>query len=1066
MSTSLFKNLELLSKKSPLLGQRICEVPSTTIQTAGTEDGGVCFVKQQDGESYLPLTSSTPIADAQNAISQIEDRISNGISPIVVVGLNPGYVLDIIYKHVNEQYHQKFIPRRIYVIIDSLECLYGWLKLENRTSLLNNEYIEFYHSDEVSTIVDLCKEDEQRSHLFTPVSSLPESKVMGIIEPLASFFIERQEEEIKLHEENCKYYESQTDDELDLILSGSGNRKPRMLIPSHASSTVVQYSVRDTKVMFEKEGWEVNIIHMKTDLSKWRTAKHINDFKPDIYMLVNHLRTEENDFYPPEMMFITWVQDTVSYINNSENAQFWNEHVQSKSKRRDLIIGYVGQIKEYGYLENRLEECPMIVNEDIFKARKLTEEEKEKYECDICFASNRSKETSLIVKEDLVPKLVKYGFTEEILMQVHSHLWKWYRAEHTCTSYQELLIKITELPAVDELFKNLSEKNDHDFVAQRLFWELNDVIYRHAVLEWLDQLGNIKLNLYGRGWDIHPQFAKYAKGTLEHGIELNKAYNGATWCLHLNSMEGQHQRLNEVISSNCKSLVRYCKPQNNRPKKLLSAVAKILHSSPQALDLTPLEESYMRSFFFDLKLRVQVTREINALQNFQSSFTQIISAKKSIQAVHFFTNSLEFKDIVALDTSNKLATDIELDYLSDIIISKKSSTNTDIYYIKELANQTLLSLQEIDKSPQDHIGSHSLPIILRLYALQNLIKNKHFDLTIKYLMSFSQSDFKNEIDKTYFDWFFCQNLKTLQEQIPVSNLYRIYCLYMNEEQKEVTNNLIAWKLLEFCNYDESLLIFNKKTQSLNTLFCIILVLIEIGDKEQYNKLIEPFKEQSYESLKVDLQLFTSIWTVIGKKALALSTLEKYKEHPRYEESFIALQFYSKRLSINLNELENKISTLNSQNKTFWQMRLAEHILLNSNPTKHSLIISQFTEDSFICHLHILRYVKNLCFLNEIEKAKTIIQKQYKDNPNYQNGYSTIAYYQQSTSREVISLYEKDYSSQRQSYIWQVRYAQVLLQDGNFNKANEIFSLLKKKKNPVFIWQEEFNTLKQQLFNHA
>ncbi len=33
---------------------------------------------------------------------------------------------------------------------------------------------------------------------------------------------------------------------------------------------------------------------------------------------------------------------------------------------RDVIIGYVDQLKQYGYPEERLVPCPMIVNTDIF----------------------------------------------------------------------------------------------------------------------------------------------------------------------------------------------------------------------------------------------------------------------------------------------------------------------------------------------------------------------------------------------------------------------------------------------------------------------------------------------------------------------------------------------------------------------------------------------------------------------------------------------------------------------------------------------------------------------------
>ena len=548
MSSSLFKNLELISKRFPKLGEMICTVNPTRIQVAGTEDGGICYVKQQNA-SYLTLSSTTPVKDAQNAVNGMIDRIQNGCAPVVIVGLNPGYELDIVYKHFKENYYNHYIPRRIYVIIDSLECFYGWLKREDRSEILENEGIEFHWHENVKNIVALIEQEETRSHLVIPVSSLPEEKVMRIIKPLADLFLIRQSEEKAYHIENCAYYEEQSDAELNQILNGKANRKPRILIPSHASSTVVQYSVRDTKAMFEKEGWEVKIINMKTDLSRWRVSKEINTFKPDVYLIVNHLRTQELNFYPPDIMFITWIQDTVSFINNSKNAHIWNEHVESKEKCRDLIIGYVSQIREYGYLEERLEECPMIVNEDIFNPVDLTPEEKEKYECDVCFASNRSKETTLIVKEDLTPKLSKLGFTEALLMDIHDHLWTHYRSEETCTTYSELERKISELPVVNLLLTNLS-KDDHDFIIQRLFWELNDVIYRHIVLEWIADTKKIKLNLYGRDWERHPKFSKYAKGSLNHGQDLSFAYNNSNWCLHLNSMEGQHQRIWEIIEGN------------------------------------------------------------------------------------------------------------------------------------------------------------------------------------------------------------------------------------------------------------------------------------------------------------------------------------------------------------------------------------------------------------------------------------------------------------------------------------------------------------------------------------
>ena len=557
MNSTLAKNLETLSKRFPALAERLASTPLPQIQKAASQDGGYCYAHQNNEGKWQAITNPVdPIAKAQQAVQSIEDRIGNGFAPAVVIGLDPGYTLEIIYKHFKENYYDKYINRRIYVILDSTACLYGWLNSEDRTDMLNNESIELYWHTETKRIVRLCKRDEMRSHLFIPVSTLPEASSAAIMEPLAKLFVERQEEEKRLLEDNNKYYSKQTDKELDKIIQGKAGRKPRMLIPSHASSTVVQYSVRDTAAMFEKEGWEVRIMNMKTDLSCWRVNKNISDFKPDIYLLVNHLRTEDTAFYPKDMMFVTWVQDTVSYINNSENAKIWNKHVKSKKKRRDLIIGYVGQVKQYGYQEDRLTECPMIVNQDLFKARDITPEERAKYECDICFASNRSKETFLIVKEDLTPKLDKYGFNEDILMKIHDHLWEYYREEKTCVGYIQLEDKIIELPEVCSLIEKLINKDDHDFIIQRIYWELNDVIYRHIVLEWISEMKDTKLHLYGRGWENHPKFSKYARGILKHGEELSLAYQCAKYCLHLNSLEGEHQRLSEITDAKSNPLTR------------------------------------------------------------------------------------------------------------------------------------------------------------------------------------------------------------------------------------------------------------------------------------------------------------------------------------------------------------------------------------------------------------------------------------------------------------------------------------------------------------------------------
>lgn len=201
----------------------------------------------------------------------------------------------------------------------------------------------------------------------------------------------------------------------------------------------------------------------------------------------------------------------------------------------------------------------MIVNTDIFHPRELTEEQKQKYGCDVMFASNRGKPTEEIIEEDLLPFLAPYGFTRELLFEIHDKLWEEYRAEKTFTNYNDLLPFLMTNQDFAAAYSSLSN-DDQNNVLQRIFWKLNDTIYRYVVLEWLDDYAqshpDFKLHLHGNEWRRHPRFSKYDRGPLPHGEMLDSAYNSAKYCLHLNALESQHQRLNEILNSGSTPLTR------------------------------------------------------------------------------------------------------------------------------------------------------------------------------------------------------------------------------------------------------------------------------------------------------------------------------------------------------------------------------------------------------------------------------------------------------------------------------------------------------------------------------
>ncbi|OGV55838.1 MAG: hypothetical protein A2017_07495 [Lentisphaerae bacterium GWF2_44_16] len=556
MDNPIFQNnLKLLLERFPAIAEKLHFVDINKITIGQAHDGGIFYAVEKDGK-WLPISDPVqPVSSAQKGIDRMEHRLSAGLSPAVVAGLYPGYILDTVYKHFKSRlkYNEPF--RHIYVIVDSVLCLAGWLKASDRTEILSREEISFYWYENINEIVELCERDEQRSHLFIPLSSLPEDELNKIIQPLAELYVRREKETKLRQDENNKYYDAISDPELAGIIQGKAGRKPRLLMPTHSSSTVVQYSTRDTCKAFEKHGWETRILKMDRDLSPWRMIKTIYEFKPDMMIFINHLRTEDENtsFYPDNMMYCTWIQDAMSKISNKQSAEKWNSNACKRN--RDFIVGYIDDVKRYGYIENRLKTLSMIVDANIFKNINPGKKINPCFECDVCFCSNCSQTTSEIIRDELVPALSPHGFNEYVLNKCAEALWIEYRAGKSYTSYDDLMNLLNMIGVFKDIFQMLSE-DIKDYVAQKIFWRLNDVIYRHVILEWIDETGDIKMNIYGKGWEKHPRFAKYAKGYIHHGEELSEAYQAAGYCLHLNSKEGQHQRLTEIILSGGTPLIK------------------------------------------------------------------------------------------------------------------------------------------------------------------------------------------------------------------------------------------------------------------------------------------------------------------------------------------------------------------------------------------------------------------------------------------------------------------------------------------------------------------------------
>lgn len=89
-------------------------------------------------------------------------------------------------------------------------------------------------------------------------------------------------------------------------------------------TTFLKYSVRDLAEGLRGAGWRVEVITEPTDHSVLLPAEHaraVADFRPDALFVVDHLRSEFKDMLPPELIFVTWVQDRLSNLLNVEAAR-------------------------------------------------------------------------------------------------------------------------------------------------------------------------------------------------------------------------------------------------------------------------------------------------------------------------------------------------------------------------------------------------------------------------------------------------------------------------------------------------------------------------------------------------------------------------------------------------------------------------------------------------------------------------------------------------------------------------------------------------------------------------
>ena len=343
------------------------------------------------------------------------------------------------------------------------------------------------------------------------------------------------------------YYANRSAEDFARALAGKAGRPPRALLLTSRFTTVLQYSTRDTAEALEQLGWETRVL-IEEAAYRQITTRHVrqvlDEFRPDLVYMIDHLRRESGDLFPPSLPFVCWIQDDLPNLTN----QAAGESVGP----RDFVLSPApdGYHRDYGY---PLRQCLFLEKATRIPARPTTWSSGGD---DLVYVSNASGEPTAIA-EDMIRSSGKEPALSRVIQRACAKLQAVY-AEGGCMTVPPEARRLVE-QAAKEVGVAALPRDAVRRIATHLFNALNNPLYRQQALRWAaaaaEQLG-LTLALYGSGWEKHPEFAGYARGPVQYGHDLEELTRRSKINLQIVPFGCLHQRLLDGIAAGGFFLIR------------------------------------------------------------------------------------------------------------------------------------------------------------------------------------------------------------------------------------------------------------------------------------------------------------------------------------------------------------------------------------------------------------------------------------------------------------------------------------------------------------------------------
>jgi hypothetical protein len=622
MKRCLSGNLAVMQSHRPEIYQQLVQLPATDAFGIAPSPSGrpTVLTRRTDGSITSLAGGPDPLAAAMATLAQVRRAAPNGES-IGLCGLGDGYLLQILAQNPPELFMD--MRQAVFVLEPEPQIVLHALMIHDLggdDGPIAAERFRWFVG--TSWLTQLNDAVERQPTLGVPGITLQQgpaaADISAGVQTAIQHIVER-DNAARREVETC--YTTLTPGVLAELLGENPPRAPRILLLTTRFSTVLQHSSRDTADAFRALGWDAQVLIEPSPSHRMYQPvirRAIADFRPDVFLQIDHLRHEHRDLIPANLPFVCWGQDHLpnlitpdagrrvgpldfvltdnpgGYARNyayparqliaTSKLTVTEESIADDASEIDVRDPETLRTSQYRHPErsegSRGEAAPLNSKvprcaRDDSPLQAITAAPRVD---DIVFVSNASRTPQQLLRE-VGETWDSSDFALNILRDGAQRVLARYDAGESVSTYGEIRAIVRDVQAVHGIALAPDETLA---VSKWLTHPFNDALYRQQALRWTasaaKELG-LSLGLYGNGWNEHPDFAAYARGPVAYGEALRELTRRAAINLQIVPYLCLHQRLLDGLAAGGFFLVRQ-NPNDVHPQALLNFLED--HAGPAA----------------------------------------------------------------------------------------------------------------------------------------------------------------------------------------------------------------------------------------------------------------------------------------------------------------------------------------------------------------------------------------------------------------------------------------------------------------------------------------------------